>query len=101
MAGDVALLKRIAEFFREDYGKIFSRLRQAVGVCNPTAVEHEAHSLKGLVAHFSAEAASGPLIRLEQMGALGDLILAADAVDELECELARLDAELTPQLAGF
>ncbi len=75
-----------------------SRLRQAVDAGDAAAVQHEAHSLKGLVAHFDAEAAAAPLIRLEKMGSLGDLSDASKALVELEQELSRLEGALTVQL---
>lgn len=99
MSGDVELLKKIAAYFREDSPEIMARLRQAVRACVPSAVEHEAHSLKGLIAHFHAEAATEFAIRLEHMGSMGDLTHTADALRELEHELSRLELRLADELS--
>jgi two-component system sensor histidine kinase/response regulator len=99
MGGDVELLKRLVEIVREDIPIILSRLRNAIAGGQPAAVRHEAHSLKGLVSNLSAEAVSLPIIRLEQMGSLGELTRAPDAFKELEIELSRLDSALSIELA--
>jgi HPt (histidine-containing phosphotransfer) domain-containing protein len=99
MAGDVELLKKLAEIFRADYPEIMLRLRDGIEAGRASAVQHEAHSLKGLVSYFSAEAASRLIIRLEEMGSLEELTGAGEVFKELECELSRLDRTLTVELS--
>jgi len=99
MAGDVELLKKIAEFFREDSVQIMEALRQAVIDGDMKGIEHASHSLKGLAAHFNGEAAVLAAARLEQIAASGDLAQTASGFAKVEEEISRLDAALTNELA--
>jgi len=99
MGNNVELLKKVVEFFREDSGGIFQSLQQAVALRDFKAVQHAAHSLRGLIGNFSAEAATLATLRLEEMGKSGDLAEAPVRLLELGQELTRLDANLTTEMA--
>jgi HPt (histidine-containing phosphotransfer) domain-containing protein len=99
MAGDVDLLKKIAEFFREDSIVLIEALAQAVADGNLKNVEHGAHSLKGLAGHFNAEAAMLATERLEEVAAGGDTQGAQTEFDNVRREIVRLDEALTIELA--
>jgi HPt (histidine-containing phosphotransfer) domain-containing protein len=99
MAGDVELLKKIAEFFREDSVQIMESLRQAVTAGNLKRIQHDSHSLKGMTAHFNAELAVQAASRLEGLAASGDKAQIANAFQKVEQEISKLDATLTIELA--
>jgi len=98
LAGDIELLKKIAEFFREDSVVLIDALAEAVADGNLKKIEHGAHSLKGLAAHFNAEAAMLATERLEQVAASGDRQGTQIEFDKARREIARLDEALTVEL---
>jgi len=100
MGGDIELLQRIAEYFREDSPEYLARLRAATRSGDSVGVQHAAHSLNGMVSNFGAEAASQAAERLEKMGHSGDLSSVTEAMHELEDEIARLLSSLARELAG-
>ncbi len=99
MDNKLELLEKIVEFFREDFGGLLASLQQAVAAQDMARVQEAAHSLRGLIANFSAEAASQVASRLELMAKSGDLADAPQQLAELEHELTRLDATLTTEMA--
>ncbi len=101
MGGNVTLLKQLAEFCREDLPQFLARLQAAVAAGDQTELQLAAHSVKGLVVNFNAEAAAVAAMRVEEMGRTGDLTGAAEAVRELEQETTRLMTELACELAKF
>jgi len=98
MGGDTRLLRKIAEFFGDDSPEILAQLKVALSEGNSAGVQHAAHSLKGLVANFDADAAWGAAFRIEELGRAGNLASAADALPELEREVSRLLATLRAEL---
>ena|SRR5579863_3045867 len=98
MGNNVELLKKIVEFFREDSGRIVDALRRAIAAGDSAEVQQAAHSLRGLIANFSAEAATHVALQLELMAQSGDLAAAPERLGELEQELSRLDASITAGL---
>ncbi len=99
LGGDTALLREIAGLFREDAPVFLDRLKAALAAGDAAGVRNAAHSLKGLASNFNGEAAVLAALRLEEMGERGQLTAAAEAVQGLEDEVARLMATLTPELA--
>ena len=57
-------------------------------------LEYAAHSLKGTVSSFGAQAAREAALRLEVVGRSGDLTYAEPACAELEKEIASLSRAL-------
>ena len=99
MGGDLGILQKLVEFFREDFPPILSQLRSAAEAGDAEGVLHAAHGLRGLVCNFDAQAAVLAAQRLEQMAADGDLTRAGAGVLELEREVSRLAEKLTTELA--
>ena len=99
MAGDVGLLEQMVVFFREDAPQYLARLKTAVAGNDATGVQHAAHSLRGMLAMFTAEAAVNVALRLEQMGGAGDLACASAQMLELEKEMSRMQLTLTAEMA--
>ncbi|HEY2251979.1 MAG TPA: Hpt domain-containing protein [Planctomycetaceae bacterium] len=99
MGNNIELLKDLVGFFREDSGGLINNLRHAVAQEDAEAIHHAAHSLRGLIANFSAEAATRVALRLEQLVYSGDMAGVPAELRQLEQELARLDPTLTTELA--
>ncbi|HLJ12613.1 MAG TPA: Hpt domain-containing protein [Planctomycetaceae bacterium] len=99
MGGDLGILRKLVEFFREDVPPMLSQLRSAVDAGDADGVLHAAHGLRGLVCNFDAQAAVLAAQRLEHKAADCNLAGAGGAVLELERELARLSETLASELA--
>lgn len=95
VGGDQELLKEIAELFIEDGPLLLKDVRAAVDAGDTTALQRSAHSLKGSVANFGADAAVEAALNLEKMGANGTLDGAPEALASLESEIQKLVAVLS------
>ncbi len=94
VGNDVEFLQEIAGLFLEDCPKLLGEIRAAVQGGDARTLEHAAHTLKGSVANFGAEAAREAAFRLEAMGRAGDLTPAPAAVSSLEDEIERFTVAL-------
>lgn len=95
VGGDVEFLQEIAGLFMEDYPRLLDEIRSALARGDAHSLEHAAHTLKGSVANFGAEAAREAAFRLESMGRAGDLKPATQAYTELEEEIQRFTSALS------
>ena len=98
MNGDFEVLAGLAELFREDAPAYLSRLQAAAVNRDPAGVLHAAHSLKGLVSNFGADAASLAATRMEELARSGDVSTVAESIQALENEVSRLAHELSVEL---
>ncbi len=94
VGGDVEFLQEIAGLFQEDCPKLMEEIRAAVSAGDAHGLERAAHTLKGSVSNFGAEAARAAALRLESMGRAGDLAPASEAYTALQNEIARFNAAL-------
>lgn len=94
LGGDQDFLREIAGLFFEDCPKLLADIQSAVSTGNARALEHAAHTLKGSVANFGAEAARRAAFRLENLGREGDLKPAGDAYSTLVQEIERFTEAL-------
>jgi len=94
LGGDLELFQEITGLFREDCPKILSEIRCAVQGADATALERAAHTLKGCVANFGAQAAAQAALNLEKMGRTHELAGADRACETLETEIARFQQAL-------
>jgi HPt (histidine-containing phosphotransfer) domain-containing protein len=94
LGGDLELFQEITGLFRKDCPRLLSEIRSAVSEDNAPALERAAHTLKGSVANFGAEAAYAAAFRLEQMGRARQMEGAAGACQTLEAEIARFEHAL-------
>jgi PAS domain S-box-containing protein len=87
--GDMELLKEVVSIFLEEYPKTMLEIRDAMDEGDPGRVNRAAHSLKGSVGNFGANAAFDLALRLEMMGNHRELTGADEAFraleDEMEC----------------
>jgi PAS domain S-box-containing protein len=94
VGGDVELLKEVVELFLDDYPAAFERIKQAVASRDASALEHNAHSLKGSVSTFGANRAFEAALALEKQGRSGDLSDAQASLHRLQEALEALRPEL-------
>jgi HPt (histidine-containing phosphotransfer) domain-containing protein len=83
VGGDEELLREISAIFLEEYPTLIEEIRSAVGNQDATGLERAAHTLKGSVANFGAQAATQAAYRLEAMGRKGELSESRSAFDDL------------------
>jgi PAS domain S-box-containing protein len=94
MQGDRELVQEIIGLFFAETPEWLSVIREAVARGDGQALEHAAHSLKGIVSTFGAHAAREAALRLEMVGRDGDLTHAEPVCAELEKEITRLTRAL-------
>jgi HPt (histidine-containing phosphotransfer) domain-containing protein len=94
LEGDLELFHEITGLFREDCPKLLTEIRSAVTDANAPALERAAHTLKGCVANFGAEAAFRAALQLERMGRARELEGAGSACETLETEVLRFQQAL-------
>ena len=99
LGGNYTLLREIAEFFRDDSPKLIERMKNALARSDGTDLHRAAHSLRGLVVNFYAEATDSAARDVEQIGQAGNFTQAGPAVERLEQEIGRLAKELNATLA--
>jgi HPt (histidine-containing phosphotransfer) domain-containing protein len=91
--GDQELLDELTRLYRSRSGALVANVRDAVVQRDAAALARAAHACKGVVATFSATAASVART-LEYMGRTGDLSGAEDRFAELANLLARVNVEV-------
>jgi len=92
--GDREMLQEIVQLFRAEAPELLAAIRASMARGDGHALQRAAHSLKGTVRSFGAQAAGDAALRLEEMGRSGDLTQAALACAELEKEVANLEQAL-------
>jgi HPt (histidine-containing phosphotransfer) domain-containing protein len=101
MGGNVELLEQVIKLFRDDAPEILSQLRAAAATNSFREAQRAAHCLKGLVVNFDGEAAALAALRIERLATAGDLSAAEGAIDDLECQIARLLEALPNEIEKF
>jgi HPt (histidine-containing phosphotransfer) domain-containing protein len=88
------MLQEIARLFFIETPELLATIRESIARGDSQALARAAHSVKGTVDSFGAQAARAAALRLEIMGRGGDLTQAAPACAELEQEIAQLGRAL-------
>ena len=94
VGGDEELLREISSIFLEEYPALVTEIEAAVALRDAKRLERAAHSLKGSVSNFGADAATQAAYRLETIGRRADLAQAKDALDDLLLHLSQLQPTL-------
>ncbi|MBL8228965.1 MAG: Hpt domain-containing protein [Bryobacterales bacterium] len=94
VGGDEELLQEMAQLFLEEYASQIGAVRQAVQSRDAKAIERSAHSLKGSVGNFAAQAAHQAALALEIQGRTGNLTEVERSLSSLEGSLADLIPEM-------
>jgi two-component system sensor histidine kinase/response regulator len=92
--GDGDLLREIVGLFLEECPRRLADMRDALGRGDSDALQQAAHSIKGSVGNFNAEAAVEAALQLEMMSQAGDMARLDEACAALERELSRLTTAL-------
>jgi HPt (histidine-containing phosphotransfer) domain-containing protein len=87
VGGSQEVLQEIITLFLEDSPKLLAAIREALQDENTAAVYRAAHTLKGSVGNFDAQAAVELAQRLEARSREGDLLAAAAVFALLEVEM--------------
>jgi CheY-like chemotaxis protein len=90
VGGDMKLLHELIDVFFADCPRMWLHVRDAVSEGNAIKLSRAAHTLKGAVGVFGAQAAQEAAERLERLAGRGDLTHVVEAVAQLETELERL-----------
>jgi HPt (histidine-containing phosphotransfer) domain-containing protein len=90
LGGDKELLEEVAQLFLQTSPDLLAEIRRAVAAGNAEALERSAHTLKGSVGNFGAEAAFDAALRLEKIGRSRELRGAEEALGVLEREMERV-----------
>jgi CheY-like chemotaxis protein/HPt (histidine-containing phosphotransfer) domain-containing protein len=94
LGGDEALFAEVAGVFVSDSPQQLEQVRRAVAEGTAAELRRTAHGLKGAAAYVGGTAVATAAHKLEQMGAVGELAGAAEALQTLEREVNRLTAAL-------
>jgi len=92
---NLELLGDIVRMFNESLARHFSQIEEAISRNDSQALRTSAHSLKGVVAHFSAPLSYQIVYSLERMGIENDLARAGETFKVLKKEIERLSEALT------
>jgi HPt (histidine-containing phosphotransfer) domain-containing protein len=87
-------MEEIIHLYHESCPDLVNDLKESVARRDAGAIYRAAHSLKGMVAHFGAPAATQALIDIEAMGRAGRLEELDQALATALAEIARLTEAL-------
>ena len=90
MGGDESLLLELCQIFLSGYPRLLEKLREAVVLEDPVAVQQAAHSLKGELGYLGAPEATEIAKSMEDMGREKKLSSASATLVALEKSLALL-----------
>lgn len=93
---DEELLAELVQIFLEDYPNNITAIEEALVVHDADRLERAAHTLKGSVANFGAEAVVKEAFELECQGRSGDLSHAGENLHRLHEIIRQLDHEMRP-----
>ena len=91
---DHSLLKELVEIFINDYPQMLTTLRKSLEATDAKTFSRTAHSLKGMLRNFQAEAAAETAFDLEKKGQQGQL----DGIDQIIESLAGQLEEVAQKL---
>jgi len=92
--GDLELLEEIAALFLDSCTAWLEDLRRGVADSDAAAIERAAHTMKGSAASIGARPLADTALRVEKIGASGDLAEVDSAVRELESQVGALTGGL-------
>jgi two-component system, sensor histidine kinase and response regulator len=84
VGGDPDLLREIVDLFADDCPRLLREIKEGFQEGNAVRVEKAAHTIKGSVSNFAADAAVQAALRVENMGRTRDLAGAQEAISQLE-----------------
>jgi CheY-like chemotaxis protein len=91
---DRKFLKEIIDMFVSDYPAMIADIREALKTEDASTLQRTAHSLKGMLRNFRAEAEAQKALNLEEMGRKGQFKNGDEVCDALAGEIASLERVL-------
>jgi len=88
--GEPDLVAELFESFRQEAPTLIASMRTAVTQGNAEKLKQAAHSLKGSSASLGAKPLSALSAEVEKMGRAGSVTGAAEKIDQIEQEYARV-----------
>jgi len=92
--GDAELVREVAMIFLEDHPKQMRDIERGIANEDARSLETAAHTLKGSVGNFGAEAARQAAFELEELGRGANLARVGEVHARLTEEISRVVAEL-------
>jgi PAS domain S-box-containing protein len=96
--GDARLLQTIVETALNEIPQLLAEIRRAAAAGDCRALRLAAHTLKGSIRYFGAQAVLEPALRLEVMGQNGHLEDAAEVLPVLDLSAGRLMTALAERM---
>jgi HPt (histidine-containing phosphotransfer) domain-containing protein len=90
VGGDENILRELVQLFRVEGPKQLDEIHERHAAGDLTGLSRAAHTLKGSVAIFAAQAAYDAALRIEKMGRAGDISEFDQAWDNLQAAIERL-----------
>jgi len=87
LGGDEELLREVASLFLDEYPVLLDEIRASAVARDADALQRAAHSMKGSVSNFGADAVYQAAFALEKLGHAGRLEAIDDCIDSLASAL--------------
>ena len=94
VGGDEDLLREITSIFLSEYPELLREIAAGIAASDTQRIEQAAHSLKGSVSNFGAQAATESAHRLEIIGRQGSIEEAPAAYTDLVSQFEQLQPVL-------
>jgi HPt (histidine-containing phosphotransfer) domain-containing protein len=94
LGGDEELLREVAGLFLDEYPMLMNEIRSAAMGRDAEALQRAAHSMKGSVSNFGADAVYQAAFALEKKGRAGDLDSLEPCIERLVCALEHIHPAL-------
>jgi HPt (histidine-containing phosphotransfer) domain-containing protein len=91
---DWGFFKEVVDLFVSDYPRMMVDIRQAFKTGDTDALIRTAHSLKGMLSLFNAQAAAQKTIKLQELGKQGEFSKIENEIEALSGELSMLKSTL-------
>ena len=91
---DVNLLRELVDLFAGEVPGMLAGVEKAIKHASPSDLEKASHKLKGSMLQFSAHAAAGIALELEERGRIGSIAGTAGLLQELRQEISGLQQTL-------
>ncbi len=92
---DREMFHGMIDFYFVESGELLARMRAEMASGNTAEVARAAHRLGGTVLYLGAKPTIDAIRRVEKAAALGDVSVAASAIEQLQAEMDRLGQALT------
>jgi two-component system sensor histidine kinase/response regulator len=93
-AGNEELKRQLMQVFLEEYPILMKDVRQALDKADSKALARSAHTVKGSLGYFEAQAASQAALEMEKLGRSGQMQNAQEFLARLEAEMEKVRDQL-------